>query len=38
MRLGTDEQDYYVRGPDLARNAGVPEGETVETGSEEARR
>ena len=38
MRLGEDEQDYYVRGPELARQAGVPTGETVETGHEEARR
>ncbi|WP_016698088.1 NADH-quinone oxidoreductase subunit NuoI [Actinoalloteichus spitiensis] len=38
MRLGEDEQDYYVHGPELARRAGVPEGSTVETGSEEARR
>ena len=22
MRLGDDEQDYYVRGPELARQAG----------------
>lgn len=38
MRLGEDEQDYYVRGPELAQQAGVPEGDTVETGDEEARR
>lgn len=38
MRLGKDEQDYYVNGPELARKAGVPTGATVETGSEEARR
>jgi NADH-quinone oxidoreductase subunit I len=38
MRLGDNEQDYYVRGPELAKQMGVPEGETVETGHEEARR
>lgn len=38
MRLGSDEQDYYVRGPELARGQGVPENQTVETGHEEARR
>src|SRR5690606_31043705 len=38
MRLGSDEQDYYARGPELARQRGIPEGETVESGSEEAGR
>ena len=38
MRLGHDEQDYYVNGPALARKAGVPEGGIVETSGEEARR
>ncbi len=38
MRLGENEQDYYVNGPTLARKAGVPEGATVETGPEEARK
>jgi NADH-quinone oxidoreductase subunit I len=36
MRLGENEQDYYVNGPKLAREAGVPAGATVETGPEEA--
>ncbi|GAB3583647.1 NADH-quinone oxidoreductase subunit NuoI [Amycolatopsis endophytica] len=36
MRLGDDEQDYYVHGPELARGRGVPTGETVETSREEA--
>jgi NADH-quinone oxidoreductase subunit I len=35
MRLGNDEQDYYVNGPELARGRGVPSGETVETTHEE---
>ncbi len=38
MRLGENEQDYYVHGPELARRAGVPEGRIVETGTEEAGR
>ncbi|MGH3624421.1 MAG: NADH-quinone oxidoreductase subunit NuoI, partial [Sciscionella sp.] len=38
MRLGNDEQDYYVNGPELARKAGVPAGTTPETGYEEALR
>ncbi|NIJ14333.1 NADH-quinone oxidoreductase subunit I [Saccharomonospora amisosensis] len=36
MRLGDDEQDYYVKGPELARERGVPGGETVETSEEKA--
>ena len=36
MRLGDDEQDYYVRGPELARQRGVPSGEVVETSGEKA--
>jgi NADH-quinone oxidoreductase subunit I len=35
MRLGGDEEDYYVNGPELARGRGVPQGETVETSHEE---
>ncbi len=38
MRLGDDEQDYYVRGPELARDRGVPSGESVETSEEKTRR
>jgi NADH-quinone oxidoreductase subunit I len=38
MRLGENEQDYYVNGPALARKAGVPAGAIVETSGEEARR
>ncbi|MGI8308669.1 MULTISPECIES: NADH-quinone oxidoreductase subunit NuoI [Saccharopolyspora] len=38
MRLGNDEQDYYVRGPELARQRGIPAEETVESGHEEAGR
>ena len=38
MRLGENEQDYYVNGPELARKAGVPAGGIVETSGEEARR
>ncbi|SDR11602.1 MULTISPECIES: NADH-quinone oxidoreductase subunit NuoI [Actinopolyspora] len=36
MRLGENEQDYYVNGPELARQQGVPSDTTVETGGEEA--